>query len=234
MLAICTARSRVSVGLGQGLGGFLNASCNRRVTTRGRVTMASSLVIPPERSRMVTCFVTPCRYFQSMPVYHFTFHAYGSWLPDRPEGYDPHGRGHQPQDPNAAEAYRDRMQQPQADLKQPIQQVALQALLDSQPLQYFDLYAFAAEPSHLHAVVAWGDDRDPVHIRSQVKSSLTRALNNRFGKRPWFVSKAGHTAVKDEAHLHQLVDLYLTKHQGLYWKLTGKPPGHARGATNST
>ena len=33
-----------------------------------------------------------------MPVYLFTFHAYGSWLPDNPRGYVRRKEGIQPQD----------------------------------------------------------------------------------------------------------------------------------------
>ena len=33
-----------------------------------------------------------------MPVYHFTLHAYGTWMPDRPEGYNKHGEGYQAPD----------------------------------------------------------------------------------------------------------------------------------------
>ncbi|MFN3168191.1 MAG: hypothetical protein ACE37H_14105 [Phycisphaeraceae bacterium] len=152
-----------------------------------------------------------------MPVYHYTFHAYGSWLPDRPEGYTPHGQSFKPADPAIANEYRKRMRRPETHFGDGAKQHALQTLIDSQSLQHFELYAMAAEPSHLHVVVAWRDEREPTRVRSQVKTSLTRALNKHFGKRDWFVAKAGQTPVVDEAHLHELVHSYLPKH-GLYWK----------------
>ena len=40
-----------------------------------------------------------------MPVYLFTFHAYRSWMPDRPQGYVRHEAGLLPPDPQAARRY---------------------------------------------------------------------------------------------------------------------------------
>lgn len=167
-----------------------------------------------------------------MPVYHFTFHAYGTWLPDRSEGYDPHDQGHKPPDPAEAERYRDRMRQPATTLCGAVQRHALQILIDSQSLQHFELYAFATEPTHLHALIGWRDNRDPVKVRSQVKSSLTRALNRAFEKRQWFVAKGGHTVVTDQEHLCHLADHYLPKHQGLFWKR--QPPDRQSGNRRAT
>lgn len=167
-----------------------------------------------------------------MPVYHFNLHAYGTWLPDRNEGYDPHGQGHHPPDSIAAKRYRVRMHNPATTLSHAVQQHALQILIESQKFQCFELYAFAAESTHLHALVGWRDDRDPFKVRSQVKSSLTRALNKAFGKRQWFVAKAGHTVVKDEEHLCHLLDNYLPKHQGLFWKR--QIPAHHWGNRRAT
>ena len=152
-----------------------------------------------------------------MPIYHFTFHTYGTWLPDRPEGYTPHGQGHQLTNPHVADAYRQRMNHPQTHLNSQAQQFAIQTLLDSQYPQRFELYALASEGSHLHVVIAWQDEREPIRVRTQIKTSMSLALNKRFGRRQWFVAKAGHIPVADEAHLHELVHQYLPKH-GLYWK----------------
>jgi len=51
-----------------------------------------------------------------MPVYHFTFHAFGTWLPDHPKGYYKHGKSWRPPDPKKAQQYRDNMHQPAVDL----------------------------------------------------------------------------------------------------------------------
>lgn len=41
-----------------------------------------------------------------MPVYLFTYHAYGTWWPDRPQGFVQEGKGIQPTNSNLAVAYR--------------------------------------------------------------------------------------------------------------------------------
>ena len=46
-----------------------------------------------------------------MPCYHFTFHGYGTWMPDEDDGYVLRGKGHQPQDTVKAAQYRWRMKQ---------------------------------------------------------------------------------------------------------------------------
>lgn len=151
-----------------------------------------------------------------MPVYHFTFHAYGSWMPDRPEGYFKHGNSWQPPSSQSAKRYRDKMQKPAIEFDQDQQQAMLDELIKTQEFQQIELYAAAIDISHVHAVVAWKDDRDPTRIRSQLKSSMTRALNSNIGKRQWFVAKAGQNPVSDEEHLSRLVHEYLPKH-ALYW-----------------
>jgi hypothetical protein len=40
-----------------------------------------------------------------MPCYLFTYHAYGSWMPDRVEGYVRRGQGILPRDTQMASLY---------------------------------------------------------------------------------------------------------------------------------
>lgn len=152
-----------------------------------------------------------------MPVYHFTFHAYGSWLPDRPEGSYVYHKGWQPPGHARAESYRQQMTAEPARFTTEHQQLFLETLRKGQPLQNYGLYGIAADESHLHTVIAWRDKREPTRFRSQIKSSMTRALNQHFGKRKWFVRSAGWTPIEDEQHLYQLIHEYLPKHDGLYW-----------------
>ncbi|MEM1355661.1 MAG: hypothetical protein AAGH88_12345 [Planctomycetota bacterium] len=44
-----------------------------------------------------------------MPVYHFTFHAYGTWMPDHAKGYVRRKLGILPPDAKMAEQYRRNM-----------------------------------------------------------------------------------------------------------------------------
>ena len=51
-----------------------------------------------------------------MPCYHFTFHGYGTWMPDEDDGYVRRGEGQLPQDVVEASKYRGRMTQEEASL----------------------------------------------------------------------------------------------------------------------
>ena len=152
-----------------------------------------------------------------MPVYHFTFHAFGSWLPDRPEGYIIRNKGWQPPSEASTVQYRSNMNQDVVAFTDDQQQLLLQTLIDCQTHQCIKLYAIATEPTHIHAVTAWTDDREPEPVRAQMKYSMTRALVQAFGKRKWFVQNAGQTQVRDDEHLYELVHHYLPKHHH-FWQ----------------
>ena len=40
-----------------------------------------------------------------MPVFHFTYHTYRSWMPDRDEGFVQEHRGWQPKNEKLSKAY---------------------------------------------------------------------------------------------------------------------------------
>ena len=153
-----------------------------------------------------------------MPVYHFTFHAYGSWLPDHPKGFIKRNKGWQPTNPALAEHYRQGLRDGPADFTAERQQHALHILRASESPQRFSLYGFAGEPTHLHAVVGWTDPRSADQISQQLKASITRGLNQSFGKRQWLAKNAGLTPVCDHDHLYRLVCVYLPKHHGVCWQ----------------
>ena len=159
-----------------------------------------------------------------MPVYHFIFHSYGSWMPDRPEGYFKHDKGWRPPDEGGAKQYHEKMQEDAVILTRVQQQELINEAIKAQPFQRFTLYSAATDSTHVHIVVAWKDDRNPVRIRSGIKSSLSRAMNARYGKQARFVAKAGQHPVRDEQHLSQLVHEYLPKHT-LYWYYKSKDTG---------
>jgi REP element-mobilizing transposase RayT len=153
-----------------------------------------------------------------MPVYHFTFHAYGTWMPDHPKGYVRRNQGVLPPNAKMADQYRRNMKQPTTQLTADIQRLALDTLIAAQAPQRIKLYAVATEDVHLHLIIGWDDDRDPIRVRANVKSSLTRVLNQTLGKRRWFARNAGQTRVKGHKHLHHLAHVYLPTHPGLFWR----------------
>jgi len=166
-----------------------------------------------------------------MPVYHFTFHAYGSWLPDKPKGYVQRNQGVLPPDPAAAAAYRSRMTQPQARFN-PAHQIALfKEVIKGQSRQHYRVLAAAMEASHIHLVIAWEDKRGVGNRRAQIKSAMTRCLNTQFGKMKWFLRNASQKRITDPRHLDHLNTHYLPSHRGLFWRegmKTPRPPRSPR------
>ena len=75
----------------------------------------------------------------------------------------------------------------------------------------------SAEPTHVHVLVSWNSDRPRLGIRSSLKSAITRALNRRYSRRPWFTENASRKRVKDRRHFNYLVNNYLPAHHGLKW-----------------
>lgn len=152
-----------------------------------------------------------------MPVYLFTYHAYGSWLPDRRQGYVKRKRGILPSDQEEAARYRNAMLEEEVTLRPEHQRLLLVTLLESQEKQRFFTHGVATDATHLHTLVSWADDRRVVPVRSRIKSSLSRAMNGEFGKREWLSEGGSRRRVREQTHFDHLLARYLPKHSGLVW-----------------
>jgi hypothetical protein len=107
-----------------------------------------------------------------MPCYLFTYHAYGTWLPDRKQGYVERKRGILPTDMTEAARYRTSMKETVAEFRSATQLSAIGGIIDSQTKQKFEAYYIATESTHIHALVGWRDERTWLHMRSIIKSSI--------------------------------------------------------------
>lgn len=152
-----------------------------------------------------------------MPCYLFTYHTYASWMPDRRRGYVKRNRGILPSDERMAKRYRKAMKQSQVEFDSDIQLLMLAAVLESRKKQGFELYFFSTEPTHLHLLVGWRDERPWLRLRSSLKSSVTRRLNVEIRKRSWFSEGGSRKRVKDSRHFNYLRSDYLRKHSGWKW-----------------
>ncbi len=153
-----------------------------------------------------------------MPCHLITYHAYCSWMPDHRRGYVRRGQGIRPPDEDLAARYRRNATDRPVRFDASIQQTAMDELHRSARCQHFTLLAVGSDPTHLHVLARWRDDRSPKHMQTIVKSSLTRKLNAEFGRRRWFSENASNKAVRDEAHRDYLVNEYLPSHRGLFFK----------------
>ncbi len=156
----------------------------------------------------------------------FTWHAYGTWMPDRPQGYFKNKTGLWAADSQAAIAYRHRQQANTCVFCDEAQQLLVVAAQEAASHQGFSSITLATDRTHVHLLAGWVDEREPNVVRTRVKQSLTRQLNARFGNRQWFTRGGHDRLVRDGEHFHRLRHEYLPSHRGWFWdRTTGvRPP----------
>jgi hypothetical protein len=152
-----------------------------------------------------------------MPCYLFTYHGYGTWMPDRAQGYVKRNRGILAPDSAMAGRYRLAMAEEVVEFTSEIQLAILDVVLESREIQRFEVYFVSTEDTHVHLLVGWRDERSWLHMRSIIKSSISRHLNKVFGKREWTSEGGSRKRVKDRSHFDYLVGHYLPKHSGWKW-----------------
>ena len=160
-----------------------------------------------------------------MPCYLFTFHAYGTWMPDRRQGFVRRGgQGVLPPDGVLAESYRERAAETQAIFDATVQRLLIEETCIACEKQRYRGHSIATDSTHLHALVSWLDQRPWLKIRTSLKSSLSRRLNREVKRRHnWFVDSASRKRVKDQQHFDYLANVYLPSHRGWKWRERGEP-----------
>ncbi len=150
-----------------------------------------------------------------MPCYLFTWHTYGSWLPDRPQGYVHWSRGLQPSSPRLALCYRKEQRDSTVQLGETQQRAIIEELMKSAlPIRY-RLHSVASDKTHIHVLASWLDKRPWKRLCRSMRRSMSQCLN-RQRKRRWF-SRGGHSKqVLNRSHYDHLVFDYLPSHSG--WK----------------
>jgi len=152
-----------------------------------------------------------------MPCYLFTYHGYGTWLPDQPDGYVTREKGQLPQDTRQATRYRDLMTEGECRFDEAHQQTAIDELQMAGVKQDFRLHFVATEHTHLHVLLSWKDDRPWMRLRVAIKTSLTRRLNREYFDRKWLSEGASRKRVINQEHFDYLVCTYLAEHSGWKW-----------------
>ncbi len=158
-----------------------------------------------------------------MPCYLFTFHAYGTWMPDREEGFVRRKQGLLPPDAKLAQQYRTRAKEDQVLFDSRLQSLIIEEIRIAWEKQRCRGHYVATESTHVHLLVSWPDERSWLRLRMGLKSSLTRRLNRDVRQRGnWFVDSASRKRVKDDAHFEHLVNTYLPSHSGWKWREGGE------------
>lgn len=138
-------------------------------------------------------------------------------MPDRKQGYVKRNRGVLTPNQEMAAKYRTAMKEPPIEFDDTTQLALLDSILESQVPQRFESYFIATDLTHVHLLVGWRDTRTWLRMRSTIKSSMSRYLNDQIGRREWFVEGGSRKRVKDQTHFDYLVTKYLPRHTGWEW-----------------
>jgi hypothetical protein len=154
---------------------------------------------------------------RAMPCYLFTYHAYGSWMPDHPRGYVQRGQGILPPDRDTAQLYRAKMSQETVRFTVAVQETLIPAVLHSCECQQLSCHFIATETTHVHILLSWRTPRTWQLVRKQLSSTISRRLNEIHQRQIWFSKSPSRKRVKDRDHFDYLMATYLPKHSGWKW-----------------
>ncbi|MEM9186917.1 MAG: hypothetical protein AAGB00_10520 [Planctomycetota bacterium] len=152
-----------------------------------------------------------------MPCYLFTYHTYGSWLPDRPQGYVRRGEGVLPTDHDMADAYRQQMKQDAVLFDEQQQRVAIDAVLTTAEHIVASVHAIATELTHLHLLTSWRDERPHDKVSTSFKRGVTITLRRNCDEKKWLSRDHSRKRVEDREHFEYLIEEYLPNHSGWKW-----------------
>jgi hypothetical protein len=152
-----------------------------------------------------------------MPCYLFTYHGYGTWLPDQRRGYVKRGKGILPPDEPMAERYRGNLKQAVVRFDERVQRLVIEESLTACEHQKLRCHFIATDRTHIHVLVSWKTDRTWEVVRAKLRESLSRKLNREIERKEWFSKSPSRKRVRDRNHFDYLVTTYLPKHSGWKW-----------------
>lgn len=155
-----------------------------------------------------------------MPVYHITYHAYGTWLPDREEGYYRHDEVHHAKDFDKANLYRNQMTQKPESFDEEMQKVLIAGTFDICKTRGWTFYGGATDNTHFHALIGSHEEVTAEEMSQKLKNLLSLFLGRLKSIRghKWFVHDDGICRVKDREHFDHLLTVYFPKHSGVVWR----------------
>ena len=152
-----------------------------------------------------------------MPCYLFTYHAHGSWMPDRSRGYVHRGQRVLTSDTRMAKCYRRNLRQTAVSFDGQIQSELLAGTRAACNCLTVRCHGIATDSSHVHLLVSWQSERRWESVSEAIKTSLSRRLNASVNRQKWFSKGASRKRVRDRAHFEYLMSTYLPDHRGLCW-----------------
>jgi len=159
----------------------------------------------------------------------FTWHGYGTWLPDDPRGFVHRQRGLQRPNPTLASKYRQKQRWPAARFDNAHQRLIVETLRDAAGHLEITIHAVGTESTHVHALVSWWHDRTRESVNRSLRRALSLKLKEAFDDRPWFSQGASMKAVTRSDHFDHLLLRYLPAHRGRCWtREADRVAAHAR------
>lgn len=143
-------------------------------------------------------------------------------MPDRIEGYT--HRGADVCLPNAAMAavYERSATESELQFTPVLQEMIIEELHAAAKFQQFRVHGIATEPTHVHALVSWRDERPWQKLRGGIRESLSRQLNRELMRKKSLSSGASRKHVQDREHFDYLMGEYLPGHSGKNWKASDR------------
>jgi REP element-mobilizing transposase RayT len=152
-----------------------------------------------------------------MPCYLFTYHTYGSWLPDHPKGFVIRKAGVQLTHVALAQTYRQRMTQSEVALLEKHQLTVIKAIQAAAKHIGCRAHFVATNPTHIHVLTSWRDNKGWKQKRNSYKRRITISLKSEFEQRNWLSDNASRNRVSDREHFVYLMTTYLPGHRGSKW-----------------
>ncbi len=116
-----------------------------------------------------------------------------------------------------AERYQQAIEHQDVQLDADHQRKLVDIVMDCQQRHDYRCFAVAADENQVLALVAWDDERAAVDIRAAIKASLSRGMNQEFGRQTWLGDGGGHKRVRNRTQFDYLSETYLPQRAALVW-----------------
>jgi hypothetical protein len=153
-------------------------------------------------------------------VYHFTWHAFGTWRADHRRRFTVRGEGYQPPDPDEQTRREENLTQPVVYFDEMMQRILIVGTHDVCARRGWQFYGAGNDATHFHVAVGWSEFVEWQLVRDKLKNLLSLFLGRWTGieGRTWFVEGGSRKRVSDKEHLDYLLDKYFPDHRGVFWK----------------
>jgi len=157
-------------------------------------------------------------------VYHFTFHAFGTWRADHPRGYTVREEGYQPPDAQEQRRRDEHLTQDVVHFDEDMQKVLVVGTYDICRRRGWQFFGGGNDATHTHALIGFKQFVDWQDARDTLKNILSLFLGRWTGREgvTWFVEGGSRKRVENRGHFEYLLDRYFPDHRGVYWR-AGRP-----------